>query len=194
LATLTFNNEQSNADAEYVFKSILLQPIFHSLSAPEHVLRLYRRALRTTFDWYPVMSVFREKQFIMRQLFEQNRNVASPQQQQLLIEQAEALLVKYRFHIPYASEHLLLDRILDSGPPLTEQIDPQMFTRRKERNGNGIRRHQQRWVTLRSSSVFLLTRFLNPGTSYNDRQIVERGLGNYRNKALAPADHDHGHH
>ncbi|KAI9023294.1 hypothetical protein DFJ74DRAFT_586501, partial [Hyaloraphidium curvatum] len=69
------------------------------------VLRLYRRALKLTFDWYPVISVFREKQFIMRQLFEQNRNVASPQQQQLLIEQAEGLLVKYRYHIPYANPH-----------------------------------------------------------------------------------------
>jgi hypothetical protein len=60
-----------------------------------------------TFDWYPVMSQFREKSFIVRQMFEENRNVTSPQQIDSLIKQTEDLLTEYRFHVPYASTSLV---------------------------------------------------------------------------------------
>ena len=75
------------------------------MSTKQQVLRLYRKSLKMTFDWYPLMSEFREKSFIVRQMFEENRNITSTQQIESLIKQTEDLLTEYRFHVPYASEY-----------------------------------------------------------------------------------------
>ncbi|KXS15102.1 LYR family protein [Gonapodya prolifera JEL478] len=70
------------------------------------VLKLYRRFLKTTFDWYPIISEYRTKTAIVREMFEANRHVESPQQIASLVARGESLLAESQFHVPYSNIYM----------------------------------------------------------------------------------------
>ncbi|KAI9333003.1 hypothetical protein BDR26DRAFT_1010376 [Obelidium mucronatum] len=84
--------------------SIPLQ-IVHLQAAPlthtQRIQRLYRQSLRLTADWYWERPEQRQKALIIREHFEANRHVTSPQEKEALIEVTEVLLAKYHHPVPF---------------------------------------------------------------------------------------------
>ena len=66
-----------------------------------YVQKLYRQALRTCQDWYWRREEMREKQMMVRELFESKRNVTNLREVELLLAQAESLLAVFQHPQPY---------------------------------------------------------------------------------------------
>ncbi len=66
-----------------------------------YVQRLYRRALKTSSDWYWQRDEWRGKALLIRHLFEENRAESSPQKIQALLTQTEYWLAEYAHPQPY---------------------------------------------------------------------------------------------
>lgn len=66
-----------------------------------YVQRLYRRALKTSADWYWQRDEWRGKALLIRHLFEENRAETSPQKIQSLLAQTEYWLAEYSHPQPY---------------------------------------------------------------------------------------------
>ncbi|OQD73810.1 hypothetical protein PENDEC_c013G01457 [Penicillium decumbens] len=67
---------------------------------------LYRRSLKLSLDWAVQRSVWRGQAVYIRSLFEANRDVRDPRQQQVLLRETEKLLDEWKhpdaYRPPYA--------------------------------------------------------------------------------------------
>jgi len=91
------------------------------------VMSLYRRALKLSLDWSVHRYIWRGQAMYIRSLFEANKNVREPRQQRAIIDEAEALLEKWKHPDPYRPptapggskyERNLPAPILDPPPPM----------------------------------------------------------------------------
>ncbi|KAF2155151.1 hypothetical protein K461DRAFT_319605 [Myriangium duriaei CBS 260.36] len=64
-------------------------------------IRLYRRALKLSLDWSVDRAVWRGQALYIRSLFEANRHIREPRQRREILDQTEALLVKWKHPDPY---------------------------------------------------------------------------------------------
>ncbi|KAI9592804.1 hypothetical protein BDF19DRAFT_341263, partial [Syncephalis fuscata] len=74
------------------------------MSQAAHVARvksLYRRALKTSLDWYLTLDTWRPQALKIRDRFEANRNVATLREAEQLCVQAEKELKEYQHPDPY---------------------------------------------------------------------------------------------
>ncbi|KAL1995362.1 hypothetical protein VTN49DRAFT_1549 [Thermomyces lanuginosus] len=62
---------------------------------------LYRRALKTALDWAVQRQLWRGQAVYIRSLFDANRNVRDPRQQQILLRETEKLLDEWKHPDPY---------------------------------------------------------------------------------------------
>ncbi|KAJ3044277.1 hypothetical protein HDV00_002597 [Rhizophlyctis rosea] len=75
----------------------------HSEAHRKYVCRLYKRSLRTCKDWYWQLVEKREKQMIVRKIFEDGRQVTNPREIHGLLTYAEYALDIYANPTPYRS-------------------------------------------------------------------------------------------
>ncbi|KAI7880169.1 hypothetical protein K492DRAFT_162919 [Lichtheimia hyalospora FSU 10163] len=66
-----------------------------------HVQSLYKRALKTSLDWYIQRDLWRQKALDIRAQFERNKNVSNPKEIQLLLKNAEKELQSWAHPDPY---------------------------------------------------------------------------------------------
>ncbi|KAJ1566037.1 Kinesin-like protein kif3b [Nowakowskiella sp. JEL0078] len=74
-----------------------------SLAHRKYVRQLYRRSLKLASDWFVRRTEFREKALIIRKMFDQNKNVTSPQQVQRLLLITEHNITANYHPSPYIS-------------------------------------------------------------------------------------------
>lgn len=66
-----------------------------------HVQSLYKRALKTSLDWYIQRDLWRQKALDIRAQFERNKHVSNPKEIQLLLKNAEKELQSWAHPDPY---------------------------------------------------------------------------------------------
>ncbi|OQE18620.1 hypothetical protein PENSTE_c017G10005 [Penicillium steckii] len=64
-------------------------------------LSLYRRSLKLSLDWAVHRSVWRGQAVYIRSLFEANKDVRDPRQQQVLLRETEKILEEWKHPDPY---------------------------------------------------------------------------------------------
>ncbi|KAJ6115136.1 hypothetical protein N7486_000914 [Penicillium sp. IBT 16267x] len=64
-------------------------------------LSLYRRSLKQSLDWAVDRRVWRGQAVYIRSLFEANKDVRDPRQQQVLLRETEKLLQEWKHPDPY---------------------------------------------------------------------------------------------
>ncbi|KAJ5162456.1 hypothetical protein N7492_007848 [Penicillium capsulatum] len=62
---------------------------------------LYRRSLKQSLDWAVDRRVWRGQAVYIRSLFEANKDVRDPRQQQVLLRETEKLLENWKHPDPY---------------------------------------------------------------------------------------------
>ncbi|KAJ5692072.1 hypothetical protein N7462_001495 [Penicillium macrosclerotiorum] len=65
------------------------------------VTSLYRRSLKLSLDWAVHRSVWRGQAVYIRSLFDANKDVRDPRQQQVLLRETEKLLENWKHPDPY---------------------------------------------------------------------------------------------
>ncbi|KAM0798755.1 hypothetical protein BDR22DRAFT_891147 [Usnea florida] len=65
------------------------------------ITSLYRRSLKLALDWTVHRNLWRGQAQYIRSLFEANRDVREPRQQRVIVQEAEALLEKWKHPDPY---------------------------------------------------------------------------------------------
>ncbi|CAI7593542.1 hypothetical protein N7455_008533 [Penicillium solitum] len=65
------------------------------------VKSLYRRSLKLSLDWAVHRQIWRGQAVYIRSLFEANKDVRDPRQQQVLLRETEKLLVTWKHPDPY---------------------------------------------------------------------------------------------
>ncbi|KAJ5306649.1 hypothetical protein PENANT_c003G00502 [Penicillium antarcticum] len=65
------------------------------------VQSLYRRSLKLALDWAVHRQVWRGQAVYIRSLFEANKDVRDPRQQQVLLRETEKLLENWKHPDPY---------------------------------------------------------------------------------------------
>ncbi|KAJ5937478.1 hypothetical protein N7454_004778 [Penicillium verhagenii] len=64
-------------------------------------LSLYRRSLKQSLDWAVDRRVWRGQAVYIRSLFDANKDVRDPRQQQVLLRETEKLLQEWKHPDPY---------------------------------------------------------------------------------------------
>ncbi|KAJ5454261.1 uncharacterized protein N7458_005217 [Penicillium daleae] len=65
------------------------------------VTSLYRRSLKLSLDWAVQRSIWRGQAVYIRSLFDANKDVRDPRQQQILLRETEKLLNEWKHPDPY---------------------------------------------------------------------------------------------
>ncbi|CDM32415.1 hypothetical protein DTO013E5_3401 [Penicillium roqueforti] len=65
------------------------------------VKSLYRRSLKLSFDWAVHRQLWRGQAVYIRSLFDANKDVRDPRQQQVLLRETEKLLETWKHPDPY---------------------------------------------------------------------------------------------
>ncbi|CAH1991309.1 unnamed protein product [Acanthoscelides obtectus] len=114
------------------------------ISHTRKVQSLYKRALRSLEDWYDRREVYRYYAVLMRQRFDENKDICDMRVVKELIEKGEKeLFEKQHWHprkfptspggVAYGREVIPPDWIVDYWHPLEKAQYPEYFARREQR-------------------------------------------------------------
>ncbi|XP_022913735.1 NADH dehydrogenase [ubiquinone] 1 beta subcomplex subunit 9 [Onthophagus taurus] len=126
------------------------------VSHTRRVQSLYKKALRSLEDWYDRREVFRYQAVLMRQRFEENRNVKDMRVANSIVELGEEELFQKAHWLPkkfplspggvaYQREVIPPDWIIDHWHPLEKAQYPEYFAKRELRKKEFIREYEKKY-------------------------------------------------
>jgi NADH dehydrogenase (ubiquinone) 1 beta subcomplex subunit 9 len=125
-------------------------------SHTQKVCSLYKRALRNLESWYDRRDAFRYEAVLLRQRFEENRDIKDMRVAKQLLEDGEQELFKKQHYQPkkfpkspggtaYQREVVPPDWILDYWHPLEKAQYPEYFARRELRKKQFIEMWEEKY-------------------------------------------------
>lgn len=87
-----------------------------------YVCRLYKRSLRLCSDWYWDKEEYRQKAYMVRQLYEQNKRETNPKVLEELLLDTEFQLAKYFHPLPYKCPTAPGGSKWERNAPLPEEV------------------------------------------------------------------------
>ncbi|XP_069683070.1 NADH dehydrogenase [ubiquinone] 1 beta subcomplex subunit 9-like [Periplaneta americana] len=126
------------------------------LSHTKKVCSLYKRALRNLESWYDRREVYRYEAVLLRQRFEEKRNVKDLIEAKQLLEKGESELFNLQHYQPkkfpkspggtaYLREVVPPDWVLDYWHPLEKAQYPEYFARRELRKKQFIEMWEKKY-------------------------------------------------
>ncbi|CAH1113592.1 unnamed protein product [Psylliodes chrysocephalus] len=120
------------------------------------VQSLYKRALRMLENWYDRREVYRYHAVLMRQRFDQNRNIKDTRSAKELVAKGESeLFENSHWHprkfpespggVAYGREVQPPDWVLDHWDPLEKAQYPEYFARREQRKKEFVKMWEDKY-------------------------------------------------
>ncbi|KAG5894966.1 hypothetical protein JTB14_023314 [Gonioctena quinquepunctata] len=120
------------------------------------VQSLYKRSLRSLENWYDRREVYRYQAVLMRQRFEENKNICDTRVAKDLVAKGEKeLFDNQHWHprkfpdspggVAYGREVVPPDWIVDYWHPLEKAQYPDYFARREERKKEFVKQWEQKY-------------------------------------------------